>query len=237
MFRKTLGALAAFATLLIAGEAAAQATTYTFTTGTYDAGLINNTACTGVGECTTYTTAQRLVVTLTFSAPLAPNLASADRRATLTGYTANDGVRTTTGPTAQTAVPIVNIGTDATGTPNVYQVVVERTPGPPYPVNDVNDPNSRVTTYNVQPGGAGLTANGLCAARLGDPLAGPGACASNNVTPGYSAAGAFTPTVVTFAPAGVVSAVPTMSEWAMILFALIMVGSATLNIQRRQFTA
>ena len=235
MFRHCLGAALAFAATLMAGQAAAQATTYTFTAPLYSTvtGPVN---CT-VGECSPYTTAQRAVITLTFAAPLAPNLPIADRSAALTAYTLNDGIRTTTGPAANAVSYFINIGTDATGLPNNYQVLIERTPGPPYPVNAPADPNSRLT-YVVMTQGVGTNAlaNYICANRAssGGAVTGPGSCNNTTQDVGSSQASAGAP-VVTSAPAAVpVAAVPTMTEWAMILFGLLLAGGAALYIQRRQ---
>ena len=234
MFRHCLGAAMAFAAMVMAGQAAAQATTYTFTSPLYT-GASAPAACT-VGECATYTTAQRAVITLTFAAPLAANLPVADRSASVIAYSTNDGVRTTTGPAANAAMLFVNLGTDAGGVPTGYQLIIERTPGPPYLTSTPANPNSRISYVYMLPNQTIAENNSVCQTRGGGgAVTGPGVCSSTVQDAGSSVGSVIAPVVVTSAPAAVpVAAVPTMTEWAMILFGLLLAGGAALYIQRRQ---
>lgn len=65
-------------------------------------------------------------------------------------------------------------------------------------------------------------------------MTGPGACASALVDAGYSRAES---TVATTFAVGGPATVPTLSEWAMILFGLLLAGGAAVYIQRRRITA
>lgn len=233
---KFFAAAACLAATLIAGQAAAQATTYTFTPPVYGAGggIVVNTACAGVGECVTYVAGQQATITLTFAAPLAANLPPADRRASVISYTSNDGVRLTTGPGATTALSSATIGTDATGIPSVYTVQVQRTPGPPYNTGSSVDPNSRISRVLVTTTSVDARANYRCDTRTPDAF-GPGRCTGIVQDLGYSDGTSNGVTVVTRAAAAV--GVPTMTEWAMILFGLLLAGGAALHLQRRRFAA
>ncbi len=235
--RALFGALAV-ATCLLAGQAAAQATNYTFTGGLYT--TVSNAAACTVGECTTYTTAQRPTATLTFAAPFAPNLPVADRTAAITAYSFSDGVRTATGPGPNTATYTVRFGTDASGLPTGYQLLLERTPGPPYPINTPSDPNSHFSYFQLASTGSQSIANAVCGGRgspSGTAVSGPGACNLDGGGAGRSSAVSSQPTVVTSAPVAAVAVVPTLTEWAMILFGLMLAGGTMHYLHRRHTTA
>ena len=225
------------AAAMYGGQAAAQATTYTFTSPLY-ATTTPAASCT-VGECATYTTAQRAVITLTFAAPLAANLPIGDRSGGLTAYTMDDGVRTTTGPGANAASYLVSIGTDATGLPNNYQLAIQRTPGPPYTFNSPADPNSRLSAVVMTQAATETVNNALCVTRggSGGAVTGPGSCNFANIDGRSSTASAGGPVVTLGPPGGGPAAVPTLSEWAMILLGVILAGCAALYVQRRQHAA
>lgn len=230
---KLIAHILALSSLFFAGQAAAQATTYTFTGGLYD--TVNNSANCTVGECATYTTAQRTVITLTFAAPLAADLPLADRSAAVTAYSLNDGVTTTTGPAANAAMRMVLIGTDATGTINNYTLWVDRTPGPPYLSGTPADPNSRVSGVFAIPSFTQAFGNYVCGARgPNGAVSGPGSCTAITNDASSSVAESSTATVVTTT---VVAPIPTLSEWAMILFGAMLAGGAALYIQRQRFAA
>ncbi|WGM30073.1 IPTL-CTERM sorting domain-containing protein [Brevundimonas sp. NIBR11] len=217
----------------VANQAIAQETTYTFSSAFYQAITNANGACT-VGECATYTTGQRAIVTLTFAAPLAANLPAADRRAAITAYSLSDGVRTTTGPSGGAAILLGSFGTDATGTPVSYDLLVERTPGPPYTTSTPTDPNSRLSYVEMRTNGVEARGNYVCYGRGGG--AAPGTCSSAGPDPASSTATTTDPTVVTRVIA-TPAAVPTLSEWAMILFGIILASGAALGVQRRRVPA
>lgn len=233
MIRFLVAAVAAACVLASAGTAAAQATTYTFQSPLYTT-ITNSGGCT-VGECATYTAAQRATVALTFAAPLAPNLTNADVSALVTTFTADDGIRTTTGPSAQSAISETRATTDGAGTVTDFLVWIQRTPGPPYPVNTPADPNSRASYVylDVAGGTTDVWGNALCVVR-GAPSVGspPHTCTLMVADADESEAGATGVITVSAAPA--VAPVPTLSEWAMILFALMLAGGAALMIQRRR---
>lgn len=220
----------ALAATLWGGQAFAQATTYTFTSPTY--GTTTNAGACVVGECTTYTAAQNARASFTFAAPLAPNLPNVDRTAAITAYSFSDGVRTTTGPGPLATTFRVQFGTDATGLPTGFLVQLERTPGPPYTSSAAADPNSYVSAINFTPGTTTVLGNALCTLRAAGfgAVSGPGSCAIVAVNGNTSQASAGGPTV------SVVTPVPTLSEWAMILLALTLAGGAILIVHRRRPT-
>ena len=224
----------ALAGLLIAGQAAAQATNYTFTGGLYD--NIGNAGACAVGECTTYTGAQRATATLTYAAPLAPNLPFSEYSGGVIAYSFSDGVRTTTGPGPNAALYRVQFATNASGVPTQLILTFERTPGPPYTVNDPGDPNSLITFVNFFAGRSTVVANTLCGSRgTGFNAApGPGSCNAENGGTQRSTAESSAATAVAVT---LVTSVPTLSEWAMILFGICLACGAALYIQRRRMIA
>jgi len=220
----------------IASPALAQATTYTFTGANYVT-IANGASCT-VGECALYTTGQHATVTLTLSAPLGLNLPLADRSTLITAFTFSDGVRSALGPSATTSLHGAEIATDGSGVPNAFRILVQRTPGPTYPVNTPSNPSARVSSIFLMKNSTSVIANIQCAARGAGPGAtpGPGNCSSSGAADGgtSTASNALPTTVSIGAPA---VAVPTLSEWAMILFASLLVGSAVFSLGvRRGFT-
>lgn len=230
-------AIAAFA-VAFATAASAQAT-YTFQGGLYNT-ISNSGACT-VGECTTFTGAHRATASITFAGPLAANLTAADVSAQVTSFTFSDGVTTTAGPNALSSTYRVNVTTNAVGVLTSYSILLQRTPGPPYNANTQSDPNSRFSYVVLNPAGSQGVANTVCYVRgaggsaLDAATFGPGNCNDFLVDPESSVGTANSPTVVTAPP--LPATVPTLSEWAMILFALLLAGGAALMIHRRQIIA
>ena len=233
MFRTLLGLVLALSLTAFAGTAAAQVT-YNFQGGLYDPGLItNNTTCT-VGECATYTGADRVTASITFAAALAPNLTNVDVSAQVTAFSFTDGVTPlTTGPGASGSIHTLLATTDGAGVLTNYTILLERTPGPPYVVNAPADPNSRFSYVVLGPTNSQGYANAICSGRSASSLgSSPGNCSFGNTDSNFSTAVSPVPTSFTTASP---ATVPTMSEWAMILFGLLLAGGAAVYVQRRRF--
>lgn len=203
MFRQAVGGLVAVLGALFTSHATAQTTTYSFTGAPY-------TSVTAVGgctlsDCTPYTTTDRATVTLTFAAPLAPNLPAADRSAAIAAYTFSDGVRTTTGPSANAAILQAAIATDSAGKPVNYQITLLRTPGPPYLVSTPADTNSYIDVVRMSFTGSAGSHNFLCTSR-GPGLSvvsGPGSCDNATLTAQSFQAESFVTPNVSVSTAGV----------------------------------
>lgn len=235
MSKRLITASSAATALLIAGAAQAQETTYTFTGGLYET-LFPPIDCV-VGECATFTTAQRTTVSLTFAAPLAANLPFANRSADIIAYRWSDGVRSTSGPGPTAAIFDARFGTDAAGRPISPSIMLMRTPGPPYLVRTPADPNSRFSYVVIGTTTTWATANFVCTKRGGGdyiPVNGPGSCNGENTDDSSSVARSNVAPVVTISSVGPPAAVPTLSEWSMILFSTVLAGGAALFIQRRR---
>lgn len=230
------GALAMTSVNGMVTSASAQVTSYVFTGAPYTAPSISNSAGCSIGECVTYSPGQRATATLTFAAPLAPNLPRADRTPDIVSYSFSDGVRTTTGPGSNAATYYVEFATDAAGLPTNYELILERTPGPPYLSNTPSDSNSYFSLVQLAPSFTSVIGNGLCSGRSAGfgAVTGPGACDGAVPSPNSSAVDRIAPTSVALSSG--VAAVPTMSEWAMILFGTILAGGAALYVQRRRFS-
>jgi len=153
-------------------------------------------------------------------------------------YSFDDGVRSTSSPNANAALAEFNIATDSAGLPLEYEIEVQRVAGPPYLVNVSNDPNSRVSSVIANDFSMGVQSNYICNQR-GGTFSQPRYCLVGTPDAGYSSASTGVATV-TVAPAAVpptVMAVPTLSEWAMILFGTVLAGSAAVVLQQRQIVA
>jgi len=229
------GCLTAATLMLLASPALAQETRWVFRSSPYD--MVSNSPACSIGECSTYTTSQRVEVTLTFAAPPPPNLGFTERSASIQSYTISDGVRTVTGPSATTSINAVQYATNGLGNPIAWYISVARTPGPPYAVVDPLDPNARVTLIHMgpsyTPGANAITYNNMiCQDRSTTAqVANPNNCGTafgDGSTSVASASGPMTLTVQRAAP------IPTMSEWAMILLAVLLAGGAALTVHRRQ---
>ena len=99
-----------------------------------------STLCT-VGDCGDYTLAMEVTGTVTFAAPLAPNLVNADVSLQLSDFAVSDGVRSYTPVTG--TVYGATVSTNGAGTITNWSIGLQKTPGPPYTINDPGDPNSR----------------------------------------------------------------------------------------------
>ncbi|MBX3476381.1 MAG: IPTL-CTERM sorting domain-containing protein [Brevundimonas sp.] len=228
--RFLVGGAMALGLLSAAGSVSAQVT-YNFQGGLYNS-IINGGACV-VGECATFTAADRANASITFAAPLAPNLTNVDVSAQITAYSFSNGVTSTVGPGPNAAIYQALVTTDAGGTLTNYSILLERTPGPPYPVGDPADANSRWSYVAFTPSSGNAYANAVCLARFAPAaVSGPGACGNIFIDAGTSIGGASTPT--TFSLVTPTPTVPTLSEWAMILFALLLAGGAAVVIQQRR---
>lgn len=234
--RLALAIFAAAAVAAFSPQAAVAQSTYTFTGAPYDA-FVNFTACAD-GNCANFTTAQFVTGSFQTSAPLPPNLVAADVMSLITAYSFNDGVTTYSSTDGQSYIRVVGITTDANGavTRGGFSFARHRTatptttpPGQPY-----GDPNTKIDFLNIN--GSGTTAafhNMTCATRAALPQRAD-ACATIYATDdGDSEATSSGTRLWVSPPPVVVAAVPTMSEWAMILLGLMLAGFAALTMRSR----
>lgn len=196
--------------------------------------VLNNTTCT-VGTCGTYTLANQTTGSITFAGPLAPNLANSDIGLQITGYTLTDGQRTFTFGAPGEGIQQARVTTDGAGALTAFSFWFVKTPGPPYNVG-AGDPNARFDAIYFDQINRNGGINRYCTVRGGNSAAsGPESCSTSSPDTNTSSYSGLGPTLTL--AAAPVAAVPTLSEWAMILFGLILAGGAALYIQRRRLTA
>ncbi|MBX3477442.1 MAG: IPTL-CTERM sorting domain-containing protein [Brevundimonas sp.] len=238
-----LAAAAATAVISLAGPAAAQAV-YSVQSGTYSTVNDMGGVCT-VGPCSPYSLADRVQGVFTVPAPFAPNLTNYDFGPDLLAFDIDDGavIYDSTDPRARIANAVIS--TDGAGNITGYRLVLQvlHGTGATYPVNNFADVEARFSYFLYEGGFAAAGRNNyVCLDRRGDSAAsGPGTCGSSNGGPDsdidnssrFTGGGApTTPVLVSYAPP--VAVVPTMTEWAMILFGLLLAGGAAMHLQRRR---
>ncbi|WP_298162545.1 hypothetical protein [Brevundimonas sp.] len=213
--------ISALALWAAAGAATAQSTTYTIESPTY-ASVAAAPACT-LSECFNYTTAMKVQGTITFAAPLAPNLTLSDVGLQVTGFNLNDGVRTyTPGPNINLHTAAVT--TNGAGTVTAFRFIVQKLTGPPFQAGVTDDPNSYISYVAVLQNSAVGYNNRLCLTRSDGPSAAAltganGSCSASqtdNQTSLGSVSGPVTFQVAAPTP------VPTLSEWAFLALCLIL---------------
>ncbi len=205
--------------------------TYTFTGAVFNqarTGLDYNTDSLGTANNRVYPGGSRITGSFTTAAPLSANLNNA--LITVTSYSFNDGsagqAYASTDPEIFVAVPF-RATTDANGdlVSARFEVARWQTAGP-HSVTATNQ-NSRFDIIRVQPGDSSAKSDRNCLVLNG----GLTACTSSDddfeneshVTSGGS----------WLSPAP--NPVPTLSEWAMILFGLALAAGAAITVQRRRF--
>ena len=226
---KSLLPALALAGAFIAGDACAQATTYTFLGQPYDT-VKNSNRCTA-GECAIYSKAMRPRISLTFSAPLPANLMPGDHRWRVIAFSVDDGIRSSSSHTRTAALGTVNVATNAAGVPVEYEIQIQRLPGPHLPDSKAGRPDSRFSYIYATDFAMQSWTNGICTRWAGNASQ-PQYCAEGIMDEGVSSASVAGSPAVTRAAA--VATVPTLSEWAMIVFGVILAGSAGLYVQRQR---
>ncbi|WP_374036029.1 IPTL-CTERM sorting domain-containing protein [Brevundimonas staleyi] len=223
-----------FALLLVnlsVGQAAAQTTRYVLTSEDYTAVL--NTAATpcDLAPCPTLTTNMKAQGSITFSAPLAPNLSSTSiPTSQVVAYHFEDGVTTYDKSDSRSRNPYVIVTTDGAGVVTDFSIAFHRwnvAPG-------TGDVTGRLAFLDLRPTSVNVLANSPC-------TAGPTTSAFNGETDICAGLGFGDDTVASQNIGGAVSfvlapiaPVPTLTEWAMILLGLMLAGGAVVMIQQRR---
>jgi hypothetical protein len=238
-----LGVVAAIAALALAGPAAAQAI-YSIRSGVYSSVNDMGGVCT-IGPCAPYALSDRVEGTFTTSAPFAPNLTNHDFGPDILAFNVDDGAVIYDSANPRTRIASALISTDGAGDITGYRLVLQVLHGTAttYPINTFTDVEARFSFVLYEGGFAAAGRNNhVCLQRRGDSAAaGPGACATNS-SAGPDAdidassrftggAAPTTPVLVSYAPP---AAIPTLSEWAMILFGLVLAGGTALHLKWRK---
>lgn len=246
MTHRWIAALSSAALLCLATPVASQAL-YSIQSGTYSTVNDMGGVC-ALGPCSPYSLSDRVAGTFSVPAPFAPNLTNYDFGPDLLAFNIDDGAVVYDSADPRSRIANAVISTDAAGNITDYRIVLQvlHGTGATYPVNDFGDVEARFSYFLYEGGFAAAGRNNyVCINRRGDSAAsGPGTCGSSNGGPDsdidnnsrFTGGGTpTTPVLVSYAPP--VAVVPTLSEWAMILFGLMLTGGAALHLQRRRANA
>lgn len=170
----------------------------------------------------------------TTAAPLAANLSNQDIGALVTAYSFNDSQQTHASTNPNVRKITFSVTTDGSGAITSADIEIQKwqTSGPRSAAG-LASADSRFERVIISPTTSSAESNQACTALgVGVSAAGDNDFCASDVgneegRASSSSAGVWTSPVP----------VPTLSEWAMILFGLILAGGAALYIQRRQLTA
>ncbi len=213
----------AAATVLLSMPAVS-ATTYTFTGPGYTA-----TADCTAANCPKFTTAMSVSGSMTFSAPLAPNLSDQAVTDTLTGFTVSNGVTAfaSADPAVRLSSTGIRVTTDGAGNVQSANFTVSRwVDGTAGPHNAGDSIDWAFVTPTITRGWSryicvGISAGDRCNSNIAD--------AGSSSAKGNSAA--FTPSAPTAASGAV--PVPSLSDGALILMAGLLAAMGCMRFRRR----
>jgi hypothetical protein len=236
--RTILGTLTVAVAVFFSAGAAAAAT-YTFTGGLYDNSIVNNSTCAN-GPCETFDGTKRVSGSFTTPTTLAAgtyNYVSAG----VSSFSFSDGAGTTyaNGDT-QTRIDTFQFTVDGTGNVTAGTIKLQRFVQNPETVTGVaNPPGDRFNRIGIFPGTASSAGVNLDCLTRGNvsPTAQGGsanACTSQQNGGGdQSNATASTAGTFSSAPPAAPASVPTITEWAFILLAVLMAGVGALTVNRK----
>lgn len=236
-------ALACLVFVLASISAAQAQVTYNYTSPVYNAVSPHIAPdCSAVGGCADYNISQSVTGTITLTAPLTPNLVSSLIPATsVVSYSFSDGINTIASSEAAARLYGFQVTTDASGV--ITSAIIE--------VQEWRDglaaghaagafagdtsTNVRLNSIWVGSTSFGVRNNRICGAVIVSLAGVPDTCNAPPVTDQFTS-------VATIASNGtwtlvVVPTIPTLSEWALILLALLFAGGGALIIHRRSRTA
>ncbi|HRO33492.1 MAG TPA: IPTL-CTERM sorting domain-containing protein [Brevundimonas sp.] len=237
---------------LFANQAAAQAVTYYIDSAPYSTASNSTAVVCPAGDCSrVYTTAHKLSGQFELAGAPPPNEIGYDVSFGINTFTINDGQRTYTEADLYNTVYIntAKVDTNAAGEIIGFEFKFDRvnTPGS-YPVSAPANPAARVSSIWFTSVGAtpvNVLSNAICQVRgdnaedgFGNPTGGTfgAGClnASGGPADGVSFASAASVTVSLTPPPPPVPTVPTLSEWAMILFGGLLAMGAVMHLHHRR---
>lgn len=233
MFKVTAAGLAAVLALAAAGTASAQATTYTYV-GATNVAFNDFTVC-EAGPCANFTNAMRLQGSFTTSAPLAAGLTNASIVPILTDFSFNNGLQTISRSDPNVVLEGATVSTDGSGAITSFGMGAHRWRTSVHTADTTapfDDPNSKLDRFFIESGGTGARgAYNLTCLTLGIRSSGEAGCVTFVILGTDRGASNGTAPYVPFA-AGALVAVPTMSEWALILMGLMLACFAAFRLRR-----
>ncbi len=221
--------MAAFFTALAffsAGNALAQATTYTATATSNYSNKVDFTAPCGVGPCQNFTLAMGPSGSFTVSSPLAANLANANVLASVTSFSFNDGLTTYTNTDPNVRVHRIRVTTNAAAAITAVDILIERWESGTSP-HAIGDRFSFIFLPSTARRNAVCSSVGVSPAGVAD------SCNSENVDASSSQASGATISWTSAAVATSTASIPTMSEWGLLLMAGLMGMGGYFALRRR----
>lgn len=209
------------AILLLVAGAPAMAETYAATAGNYTV-FTNFTAPCGLGACANYLNTMNASGTFTTAAPLAANLAAQPIRPLMTAFRFSDGLTIYDSSDPNVRVRRANVSTNAAGVVIAADFLIQR-----WQTGGVHVPGDRLDQVRVADGSTVGLHNLSCNAVV-PVVVDPDACFSNALDASTSRGdgpGALFALVVPAAAS--VATVPTLSTWALLVLAGVMVLAAT----------
>ena len=209
---------------LLLASVTASAATYSYTGNPY-IGIANFTVC-GTGSCGNFTPAMRPTGTFTTSTRLAANLVAANVAPLVTSYRFSDGLTTYSSADANSRLHTLTATTDATGAILDITAVVERwQAGPgPHVAGDRFDLVQLFAVVDIAVHNASCTGVGAGPSGVVDACTGA-------ATDAASSTANSTPTTL-FALLAAGNSVPTLTELALMLLALLMAGAGMARLRR-----
>jgi hypothetical protein len=220
--------------LVLLAPAASAQSTYTYAGGTINSFGEGDPPTNGSTR-QTYSLGGSITGSFTTTAPLAANLSSQNIGALVTAYSFNDSQQTYASTNPNVRKITFSVTTNGSGAITGADIVIHKwqTNGPRSAAG-LASADSRFERIIISPISSRVSSNRACLA-LGVGVSAAGDNDFCDLSSGDEEFRATTgdPGVWTLPPASV----PTLSEWAMILFGLLLAGGAALYIQRRQLTA
>ena len=219
--------LAAAVLLCAATVAHSQAMVHTATaTGSY-AGKIDFTVC-GIGPCQNFTLAMGASGSFNTAAPLAPNLAAANIAPLMTSFSFTDGITTYSSANPAVRILVATVSTNGAGAITASDIRVQRwhTGVVPHGAGD------RLSMVEIGATGSGDN-NAPCINVGVSPAGTPDSCVLIGGDAGRSIA-FNSARVWASAPllAAAPAAIPTLSEWGLVLMAALMGLAAVVTLRR-----
>jgi hypothetical protein len=212
--------------LLSAGNALAQATTYTATTTSNYTGKTDFTAPCGVGPCQNFTLAMGPSGSFTTSSPLAANLANASVAASVTSFNFNDGLTTYVNTDSNVRVHRIRVTTNAAAVITAVEILIERWESGTSP-HAVGDRFSYIFLPSTARRNSECFSVGVSPAGVAD------SCTGENADASSSQASGATISWTSAAVATSTASIPTMSEWGLLLMAGLMGMGGYFALRRR----
>lgn len=212
------------------GAAHAQVT-YTPTAGNYTT-KTDYTSCPGGETCTNYTTAMNASGSFTLSTALAPSSSFADLSSSVTAYSFSDGINTYSNTNPNDRIYRLSVTTNAAGDISTFTILIEKWLSGTNGAHVASNKFSYIFLTNAT---TQVFNNRSCGNVAASPFTSVAdTCTQDLGGTGSSSATGPAATINSVAPQQSAQAIPTLSEWAMIILASLMALCTTWYIKRQR---